>query len=293
MEPLSLNKRIVYVTGLPRAGSTLLCQLLGHHPEIYSPGHSSPLNRVFDQLRGHFSDDPFLLAQLDVDFDLVYTRLINAYRGFLNGWFAETDKPVVVDKNRGWLRMIETVRVLDPEFRMLVCIRDLRQVFGSIEAQHQKTVLLDYPDHMAPHSAYERADTLFGKEALIGGPLRAIEDFLKDVDPVLRAHVGFVAFESLVSDPVETMALLYRWLDLPSAPFDPQHLTIRAHESDSHYRWKYRHDTRATIRLPALHSISPRIEQEILEHFGWFYDRFYTGALHSDEVAQPKPGQLL
>jgi len=292
MEPLSLNKRIVYVTGLPRAGSTLLCQLLSHHPEIYSPGHSSPLNRVFDQLRGYFSDDPFLLAQLDVDFDLVYTRLISAYRGFLNGWFAETGRPVVVDKNRGWLRMIETVRVLDPEFRMLVCIRDLRQVFGSIEAQHQKTLLLDYPDHMAPHSAYERADTLFGKDALIGGPLRAIEDLFKDVDSTLHARVGFVAFEALVSEPVETLAALYRWLELPPAPLDPQHLTVRPHESDSYYRWKYRHDTRAAIRPPALHTISPHIEQEILEHFGWFYDRFYTGALHSDEAAQPKSGLL-
>lgn len=292
MESLSLNKRIVYVTGLPRAGSTLLCQLFGQHPAIYSPGHSSPLNQVFDQLRSHFSDDPFLLAQLDVDFDLVYTRLINAYRGFLNGWFAETDRPVAVDKNRGWLRMIETVRVLDPEFRMVVCIRDLRQVFGSIEAQHQKTLLLDYPDHMAPHSAYERADTLFSKENLIGGPLRAIEDLFKDVDPALHEHVGFVAFESLMSDPVETLASLYRWLDLPPAPFDPQHLSVRPHESDSHYRWKYRHDTRAAICPPAFHTISSHIEQDILSHFDWFYDRFYAGSLHSDEAAQPKPGLL-
>ncbi|MFO1351424.1 MAG: sulfotransferase [Gammaproteobacteria bacterium] len=34
-------QRILYVTGLPRAGSTLLCQLLGQHPDIYSIGHGS------------------------------------------------------------------------------------------------------------------------------------------------------------------------------------------------------------------------------------------------------------
>ncbi len=79
-----------------------------------------------------------MLSQLDVDFELTYTRLLNAYRGFINGWFAETDKPVVVDKNRGWLRMVDTVKLLDPEFRMVVCIRDLRQVFGSIEGAASK-----------------------------------------------------------------------------------------------------------------------------------------------------------
>ena len=75
MAPLSLNKHIIYVTSLPRAGSTLLCQLLGQHPQVYSLGHSSPLRQVFNHLRGQLSDDPFLLSQLEVDFDVTYTRL--------------------------------------------------------------------------------------------------------------------------------------------------------------------------------------------------------------------------
>ena len=35
--------KFVGVTGLPRAGSTLVCQLLAQHPEIESEGLSSPL----------------------------------------------------------------------------------------------------------------------------------------------------------------------------------------------------------------------------------------------------------
>ncbi|MBW4548386.1 MAG: sulfotransferase, partial [Symplocastrum torsivum CPER-KK1] len=46
-----LNKQIIYVTGLPRAGSTLLCQLLDHHPEIDHSGHSSPLCQTLNGLR--------------------------------------------------------------------------------------------------------------------------------------------------------------------------------------------------------------------------------------------------
>lgn len=157
MSDIGIEKHIIYVTGLPRSGSTLMCQLLGHHPRIYSPGHSSPLCQLLDNARASLSDNPFLLSQLDVDFDLAYTRMVNAFRGFINGWFAETDKPVVVDKNRGWLRMIETVDLLDPDFRMIVCIRDLRQIYGSVEAQHRKTLLIDFPDHMAPHGVSPRS----------------------------------------------------------------------------------------------------------------------------------------
>lgn len=272
---IRIDKKIVYVTGLPRAGSTLMCQLLGHHPQIYSTNHSSPLCQSLENLRHQLSDNQFLLAQLDVDFEIVYQRLLNAHRGFMNGWFAETDRPVVVDKNRGWLRQIETVHVIDPDFRMVVCIRDLRQVYGSIEAQHQKTLLLEFPDHMAPYSAYARADALFGVEGVIGAPLKSIEN-MTDVAESLRERVAYVAFEALVNDPVGTMKALYQWLNIPPAAFDPKQLAVLPHESDSYYRYKYRHQTYASIMPPEPHRIPPRIEAEIMKNFGWFFEQFYA-----------------
>jgi len=183
---------------------------------------------------------------------------------------------VVVDKNRGWLRMIDTVSLLDPDFRMVVCIRDLRQIFGSIEAQHQKTLLLDFPDHMAPHSAYARADTLFGKDGVIGGPLKAIENMQDIADEDLKKQISYVTYEALVSNPEETMRLLYRWLGLPNAPFDRQRLSVKPHESDSYYRFKYRHATHSSIRPAAKHVLPPRIEREIIKNFGWFFQQFYA-----------------
>ena len=95
--------RLLYVTGMPRADATLLCQLLGLHPAIHSTGHSSPLRQILVQLRQQWSDHDFLLAQLDVDFDRAYARLERAWRGFVAGWMAETERPWVVDKNRDWL----------------------------------------------------------------------------------------------------------------------------------------------------------------------------------------------
>lgn len=286
-----LNKKIIYVTGLPRAGSTLMCQVLGHHPQVYGTNHSSPLCQVLDNIRHDLSDNQFLLAQLDADFETAYTRLLSAHRGFINGWFAETDKPVVVDKNRGWLRKIEAVNLIDPDFQMIVCIRDLRQVFGSIEAQHQKTMLLDFPDHMAPHSAYARADTLFGVEGVIGGPLRSIEG-LQDVAAPLKQRIAYVAFEALMAEPVQTMQALFEWLGLPKAPFDPERLETKPHESDSHYRFKYLHQTFPAIHPPRQHAIAPRIEQEIVKNFGWFFQQFYSNPPAPSSSAGVSDGSL-
>ena len=64
---------------------------------------------------------------------------------------------------------------MEPDARLLICVRELGQVYGSIEAQHQRTILIDFPDHTANHDRYNRADVLFAKDGVIGNPLRAIE----------------------------------------------------------------------------------------------------------------------
>jgi len=276
MSKIHINKHIIYVTGLPRAGSTLLCQLLAHHPQIYSTGHSSPLSLALNQLRHQLSDNEFLLSQLDVDFDLGYQRLVNAYRGFINGWFAETDKTWVVDKNRGWLNQLETVYGLDPDCRLLVCVRELGQIYGSIEAQHQKTLLLDFPDHLANLSRYARADKLFAPEGVIGGPLKALES-IQDIENSLQSRLYYVIFEHLISEPVVVMQGIYQWLGLPNAPFDPQNLSVSEHESDSYYRFKYRHQTKSRIQPIVNHPIPARINAELKKNFAWFYQTFYPG----------------
>lgn len=274
----SINKNIIYVAGLPRSGSTLMCQLLGEHPDVYSTGHSSPLANTIKGMRARMSDDPFLLSQLDVDFDLVYLRLTNSYRGFINGWFEETDKSIVVDKNRSWLNGLETLSHLDPYFKMVVCIRDLRQIFASIENRHQKTSLIDFPDDMADLTSYERADKLFSPQGVVGRPLRLIGQ-LQDVSVQLQKNLYYILFEDLMSDPIRVMQEVYHWLGADNYIIDPNNLSVKQHESDSYYRFKYPHKTHDSIKPPDIHDVPQRIGNDISKEFEWYYKLFYPGML--------------
>lgn len=158
--------------------------------------------------------------------------------------------------------------------RKLVCVRELGQIYGSIEAQHQQALLLDFPDHLAMPSHYARADKLFAHEDVIGMPLKAIEN-LQDIDHQLQARLYYVVFEHLMREPVTVMREIYQWLKLPDVPLDPQRLQVKPHESDSYYRFKYRHQTYPQIQPPARHPIPPRIEAELRKNFAWFYQTFY------------------
>jgi sulfotransferase len=277
--------RFVGVAGLPRAGSSLLCQLLAEHPRIYSDGHSSPLCSILLRLRHGISDDDFFLSQLDVDFDRTYAHLDAATRAFVRAWYHDCDKDVVIDKNRGWLRNFEYLLAVEPEARLLVCVRELGQVYGSVEAQHQRTILIDFPDHLANHDRFNRADALFAKDGVIGNPLRAIEA-IQDLSADVQQRVRIVLFERLMRDPAATMAEIFDWLALPPQRIDSTKLNVRPHESDSHYRHKYPHRQYAAIEPPHHHVIPARIQGEIERTYAWYYDHIYP-----DWKRLPAPGK--
>jgi sulfotransferase len=266
--------QFIGVTGLPRAGSTLLCQLLAQHPEIHCEGNSSPLCNSLLGMRRMVSADSFFLSQLDNSFESSYGHLASAMQGFLRGWYQGCGKPFVVDKNRAWLHAVEFLLRIEPEARLVVCVRELGQVYGSIEAQHQRTILMDFIDHLADYDRFGRADMLFAKDKAIGAPLISLHA-VPDLPKRVQERLYFVRFEDLVEKPVACMSHLYNWLGVSPMTIDPENLAVGLQESDSHYRMKYPHSQSNRVGKPRHHEIPPRIQAHIESALAWFYHLYY------------------
>ena len=266
--------KFVGVTGLPRSGSTLLCQLLGQHPEVYSDGRSSPLCNTLITIRRMVSDDVFFLSQLDMEFSKSYGHLASAMQGYLRGWHHDCQSPMVVDKSRGWLRAIELLLNIDPDAKLIVCLRDLGQIYGSIEAQHQRTILLDFSDHLADFDRFSRADQLFMKDKVIGSPLTALHA-VADLPKEVQARLYYLRFEDLMDRPAACLKHLFDWLGV--APFDIELENLRrgSTESDSHYRMKYLHNHQERIAPPGRHEIPAKIQTLIDAAYPWYSQMFY------------------
>jgi sulfotransferase len=269
-----MSAKFVGVAGLPRAGSTLLCQMLAMHPEIDCEGRSSPLSNTLLGIRRMISDDQFMLSQLDHSFESSYAHLTTAMQGFLRGWNQDCTKPVVVDKNRAWLHCIELLLSIAPEAKLIVCIRELGQIYGSIEAQHQKTILVDFIDHLADFDRMGRADMLFAKDKAIGAPLISLHA-VSDLPKAVQERLYFVRFEDLMAQPAACMSHIYAWLGVSPMEIDPKKLQIGIPESDSHYRMKYLHTQHTSISKPKHHDIPQRIQTQIETAYSWFYQMYY------------------
>lgn len=266
--------QFIGVTGLPRAGSTLLCQLLAQHPDIHCEGHSSPLCNTLLGLRRMVSNDSFFLSQLDQSFDRSYGHLTAAMRAYLRGWYHDCSSAAVVDKNRAWLHAIELLLHLEPDARLVVCLRDLGQIYGSIEAQHQRTILLDFIEPLADYDRMGRADMLFAKDKAIGAPLVSLQA-VADLPKAVQERLFFVRFEDLMARPVACMSQLYAWMGMAPFEIDPARLAVGVQESDSHYHMKYSHRQSARVAAPTPHVLPPRIQAQIDLAYDWYKQLYY------------------
>ena len=265
--------QFVGISGLPRAGSTLLGQLLSQHPEVRCEGMSSPLCTTLLSMRHVVSDDQFFLAQLDNGYEQAYDNLQRAMRGFLQGWTA-TDKAVTVDKSRGWLSAVETLLHLEPNAKLIVCVRELGQVYGSIEDKHQSSILIDFIDHFAALDRFGRADALFAKDKVIGSALAALHA-LEDLPASVLEHLYFLRFEDLMGNPQRAMGEIFTWIGVAPVTLDLNNLTTQPQESDSHYRMKFSHRQMTQIRAPKPHLVPARVQRQIETMCAWFYARYY------------------
>lgn len=266
---------IAFLAGLPRSGSTLLANILAMHPQIHATP-TSPLAPLVDAMRRGWSDDASLLAQLDMGYEPTYQRLTRATRAFIEAWSSAPDRALTIDKSRHWLTMIETVQALYPDFKMIVCLRDLRDVYKSIEIQHRKSLLLTFPGLVEQNLVEARAAQLFSPTGHIGGPLKALFN-LNDV-PDMRPHLYFWRFESFLQDPDGVTTDLLRWLDVEPLSLPLDQITQQTHESDSHVHFKFPHRISCRVTAPegyASADLSPRILSDIVNKHLWYYRQFY------------------
>lgn len=273
-------KQVVYLSGLPRSGSTLLANLLAMHPEIQSTP-SSPLCTLLQAMRRTISNDPFFKSQLDINFDGMQNKVKRAMLSTIQAWSDDGIKPVVVDKNRGWLFNIEWMKELIPDFKMIVTIRDLRNVYSSIENQHRKTLFIEFPDGLEHNIVDVRASNLFSDGGLVGNCIKAIRN-IGDI-PNIVDHLLIWRYEDLLDNPENNLNKTFEFLGVTPYKIDINNIIQSTTESDSHYNMKYPHIVKKNLEKQNndFNLISPRIIQEIISRFKWYYDSYYPDYVKS------------
>ena len=199
--------------------------LLSQHPEIYGSSTSPLLEYWYGAYTNYTL--PEVRSQ---PADLMQNAFTGLCREGAKGYYsALTDRPVVVDKCRGWLECAEMLWAAFPEAKIVTMVRNINAILESLDKVYKK-----YPGHPDARHLPKNREQRFQFWAKSGSlPLGAALDRLK-----LRQEKGpdprimYVKYGDLTNHPVEVMRSVFTHLGVDPIDVDPNNITKLAIEDD-------------------------------------------------------------
>jgi sulfotransferase len=241
-----MKKTIHFVSGLPRAGSTLLCNLLAQNPRF----HATPTCGLFEVLamvRSRWNRIPEFRAAPDEDAKLrVLRAILKAHHDD-----PKNKRPVVFDKSPAWPSLLETVELLLKEkAKVLVPVRDVRDVLAECEQMFRvNNGTWEFPQEEAHFLKWQtvegRCEVWMARDQAVGLAYNRIRDA---VHRGFSDRLHFVEYDRLTHEPKKVFQGIYEFLEEKPFAHDFQHIEQVTHEDDSHYG------------LPPVHVLRPKLK---------------------------------
>ncbi len=229
------------ISGLPRAGSTLLSALLRQNPRIVA-GVTSPVAMLCGNLLHSMSG-----ANEYVSF-FTDERRHALIRGLFQSYYAqESNAYVIFDTNRSWTARLPLLRRIFPNVQVICCVRGIGWILDSIERLVRKNPLQPSKlfNHKPGSSVYARVEILMDPEkGMVGSAWSSLREawFSEEAERLL-----LIDYDALVQDPARALAAIYQRLDMEpyTHHFDRIEFDSPGYDAD--------------LGLPGLHYIRPTI----------------------------------
>ncbi len=287
------DKKIYFVAGMPRSGSTLLMNILGQNPRFYVTPTSGILD-ILVQTRNAWDKSQAFRVLIRKESELIKG---NVMRSILQAYFAHTDKHVCFDKNRNWTDYLEMAAALTQgadSLRVLVMVRDLRDIVASFEKLYRKTSALsqipqEAGEPLTMKTAVGRLTVFIDNRQPVGRAFNAVRDA---VTRGWRKNMLFVEYGALTSAPERTMTQIYDFLGEEYFEHNFNHVEQILFEDDSVHGFKDLHTIRRQVQ-PQKPQWPDVFDETVLGHAVWSdvekLARFWRGYLKG-ETQDPEVG---
>jgi sulfotransferase len=271
-------EKLFFQSSLPRAGSTLLQNILAQNPDIYATPTSGVLELIFGA-RANYTTSPEFIAQ---DVELMKKGWQSFANAGMNAFYnAITDKKYVVDKSRGWGIHYDFLQFVRQDEPKIICmVRDLRDVFASMENNFRKhpekqSDILDWAKGQGT-TVPKRVDIWAAGQPVGLAIERLSEIFRMGID----SKMLFVKFEDLCLYPDTEMTRIYQYLDIPFYRHDFDNIEQVTKEDDEVYGTFGDHVIRTKLEpVPskAKQLLGKDVTAWIYDNYKWFFEQFrYT-----------------
>lgn len=213
-----------FLSGLPRSGSTVLASILNQNPSVYV----TPTSPLLDQL---VSNQNIWHSLQTVKANPEPVQLDNVTKSIINMFWNHIDKPIIIDKNRGWGKNMPAAEFLfNKPMKMIACVRDIPAIMAS-----WLTLLRN-------NSGGKMDQILFQKGLLATDENRMTEmwdnmvrDCVESINQALKDapnQVHVVEYDDLVVDPEQILFDIETFLNIPHHSYDFHNIQSVTNDDD-------------------------------------------------------------
>lgn len=257
-------KKLFFLSGLPRSGSTLLGSILNQNPDI----HTTPTSPLSDLLC--YIDESFSKLKTQYTYDDILMG--NTYASILHNFYRHIDSPYVIDKHRAWARNITPLKMFYSENPKIICTnRSIAEILSSyillIDKNKEEKNFVD--EHLKNNnieiSIENRTETLW--RSYVSDPY---ESFVFGLTH-FRENIHIVNYDDLIDQPQNTMNEVYNFLEIDSFDHDFNNIPETLNEDKDLNGWgiKDLHKIRSKLERT-----SPPAEEVIGELGAKLYNSF-------------------
>ena len=238
-----MNKKIYFIAGQTRSGSELLCNILAQNPKFDATATSGIMDVIFGVRNQWDNLVEFKATPNDEAKKRVMKSMLHSYY--------DTDAEVIFDKCRGWSMYAEMAKeLLDHDVKILVPVRDLRQVLSSWEKLYKKEAgksqsHLEKIDYFKAQTVQGRCELLLRNDQPVGLAHNRM------IDALQRGwgdNMFFVDYDDLTSKPKEIMAQIHDFLGEDSFEYDFNNIKQVTEANDAVYGFKDLHKIRKEVK---------------------------------------------
>lgn len=243
-----MNKQLHFLSGLPRSGSTVLAAILNQNPMTHV-STTSGLVHALDGVANTWHSAGLLNKN-----DSNHSKLAQTMRGMVDAFYEDTDKPVVIDKSRGWPidQIMDAMgQVLNRPPRIIATVRSVPDCAASFIRIAKPTDI----------------DKFFADGQLMDH-LRAAYISLKNGYDHCPENFLIVEYDDLIGNPAKELERVHTFLGLPPFAYDLANIdgsSVKEDDEDLH-GYAGMHDVKQVLQKQ--HNESPRDVLGI--HYGAF-----------------------
>lgn len=200
-----MEQDIFFMSGFPRAGTTLLMNILNQNPKFHGTATSGLITSVIN-VKENWSKSEIYKSNEET---YVYPKIKSMLSGMIHGFYKdELEKGIIpIDKNRAWVGNLDLLdEIFNTKVKFIYPIRHIIDCLISFEKIERKSSLIRMPNDSDDLSTVGRAEKLLSNEGILGLPIIYLREVLyrKEWDRLI-----LVPFDDLLNYPELSLKRLY------------------------------------------------------------------------------------